>query len=254
MLDLSFRFANHREAFKWYTGAERRLLVSYRGEQAFWLQRILREVAESHKEFWLHQLHEEARFTKGAGKTSYSDGDDEKQNAVHAQTEIWKMAQELKEQDKLKEQWAKITRVGQTVAGTITRFGDNEQGPFMILGNVEGKGPFAYAREQVGGEWMKHNAFAVGLSAGLVRKINTDKHKGAAVLCHFHDTEVMEKGGTKKLFKVMVLDAAELAEIESKATDTREQRAAREQQTGKPEPIFAEQTKTATGDSADNLI
>jgi hypothetical protein len=239
------QFASHREAHEWYTKAERNLLVSYVGVNAEPLRQILELIRESHKAFWLEQLEESARASHPrAAVMSESDDTDTKQNVAHTQEDFF-MATERNEAEKINAQFVKITRIGQTVAGTIKQFGKNSVSEFFVLSP-------AYAREQVGGEWMKFESMAVGLSAGLVRKINADRDKGINILCHYRDDEQTEHG-VKKVFKVMQLDTAELAEIEGKATDRRAERAEQEQKGGKMLPIFAEQSRSGSDDT-ENLI
>lgn len=248
-----YEFENHVEARQRIDKAERALLVSYRGENAAMLRVVINAVRLLHTDLLFLNDEESRRFhERGARDTSQSKPGDDKKNRLRAQEDFFKMATERHEPEKVNAQFVKITRIGQTVAGTITRFGENDNGTFMILGG-DGKS-FAYAREQLGGEWMKLESFAVGLSAGLVRKIQQDRDKGIVVLCHYRDDEKTEKGGVKRIFKVVQLDASELADIEAKATDRRAERAEQEQNGGKMLPIFAEQSRGGSDPDTENLI
>ena len=235
----------------WYRGKMRWLEFCYVGEHYKELDEILQAIEKSHDEYMA--LHD-AEFARSRSRAAKRDPDDghENKSVIHdaGQTEIFQMGKERGEREKVNVQFAKITRIGQSVAGTITRFGENDNGPFMILG---GDGSFAYAREQPGAEWQKFESFAVGLSTNLAEKIFPDKDKGSAFACRYRDNEKTSRGGEKKMFKVLHLDAAELAEIDSKAVDNRAERAKREQATGKFEPVFEDRSSNSSADDDDDI-
>ena len=118
-------------------------------------------------------------------------------------------------------EFVKITTVGQTVAGRVKKFGDNDNGHFAVMEPV-------YLRDKVGGSWDKFGTAAVGLSTDILRKLDVQKDGGKFFLFQFVDTEATTRGGIKKKFKVYELDAAESSALDKKAVDRRVERDAAE--------------------------
>lgn len=108
-------------------------------------------------------------------------------------------------------EFVKITKIGQTIAGKMTRYSPGTEGnsPFVVFEP-------AFLREEVGGKWTGYGNAAFGLSTDIARKADA-KDVGKWLLFQFHDTEPTNKGGVKKLFKVYELDAAEVTALQGKA-------------------------------------
>lgn len=103
----------------------------------------------------------------------------------------------------------KFTKIGQKVAGIIKRYGTGENGPFVNMEPV-------LIRDGKGEQFQAFLTCGVGLSTDLNLKVNQND-VGKAVSFEFVDTEPTKKGSNKKIFRVHILDRAELVELASDA-------------------------------------
>jgi hypothetical protein len=223
-------FPDRKEAVQWLYQRERWLWIHYVGENFNALREYMDEIKRAYVDYITP-----VPTNAAPERESPSRGDLNKRPADNQQKEMFNMPTERAEPDKINAPFVKINRVGQSVAGKVVRYGENDNGPFFVLEP-------AFAREAIGEKWQKHTTFAIGLSAGIVRKVKGAEDVGKHLLFVFHDTEAVDRG-TKKLFKVFTLDSAEVLKLETEAEDHIAERAAKEQASGRMEPVFRETSK-----------
>lgn len=140
--------------------------------------------------------------------TSHEDDDVKLSSSITA-NEGTRMAKERTE--KPLPEFVKITKVGQTVAGKITRFGKGSLGTYFAILEP------GLLRDVEGGQWDMFGSFAVNLSTDMIRKVDPAKDSGKFFVFKFASTEQTSKGGTKKIFKVLELEPDEERELIGKA-------------------------------------
>ncbi len=106
-------------------------------------------------------------------------------------------------------EFVKIRDVGMSVAGRITRYGENENGPFIVMQPI-------FVQATRGGEWKKYGGAAVGLTTDLRRKVNPPD-VGRVLMLTFSDTQPSKQGTPMKMFKVYELDEREVTALSGKA-------------------------------------
>lgn len=106
----------------------------------------------------------------------------------------------------------KFTKLGQAVAGKIEKYAHNEQGGFIVLRP-------ALVRDDRGEVFQGFDGAAVGLATDIRLKIQaTDVNKFVRI--EFVDKEPTAKGSPRKIFRVELLERAELVEIAKHADMT----------------------------------
>ncbi len=107
----------------------------------------------------------------------------------------------------------KFTTIGQQVAGVVKRYGNSDNGPFIVFEPV-------LVRNARGEQMHSFASAAVGLTTDLKLKVSqTDVGKCLALT--FTDTEPTKKDSNKKLFRVEELDRGELIDL-ARAADNSE--------------------------------
>lgn len=96
----------------------------------------------------------------------------------------------------------KFTKIGQSIAGLISKYATNEQGGFIVLRP-------ALIREDRASAYCGYDGAAVGLATDIRLKI-TDKDTNKYVRIEFVDKEPTKKGSPRKIFRVELLERAEL--------------------------------------------
>lgn len=120
------------------------------------------------------------------------------------------MPQERQATPQPKADFAKMARPGQSIAGKIVRFGTTDNGDFAVFSP-------GYLREQIGGEWEKYGTVAVGLSTDIREKIDQKNDKNKSFIFLYDRNEPTNRGGQKKIFKVLELDDREAGELDAKS-------------------------------------
>lgn len=116
----------------------------------------------------------------------------------------------MKEREVVNHEFVKMRTIGTAVAGRVTRYGNNDNGPFIVLEPI-------FVKER-GGVWRKYGGAALGLTTDLRRKIDADD-KGKILQIEFVDTQESRSGAPQKLFKVFDLDNSEASAIAKGATE-----------------------------------
>ena len=110
-----------------------------------------------------------------------------------------------KEREAVRSEFVKFTTIGQAVAGLVTDFRENDNGPLIEISPV-------IQRAGRGKEWQRFGSVAVGLGTDLARKISRND-VGSLLLIEFKDKEPTTKGSDLKIFRVLELERDELAKL-----------------------------------------
>jgi len=109
-------------------------------------------------------------------------------------------------------EFLKFKKPGQLVVGQVDKFGKagDFDTQYMVMAPV-------IIRDEPGGDGRLFGSVAIGLSAGLISKINPRKDTGTYLKIEFTGTVASGKGSPKKVFDVEELSEAEFAKLENRA-------------------------------------
>lgn len=105
----------------------------------------------------------------------------------------------------------KFTRVGQAVAGRITKIKHNDNGPIATVSPV-------LIRRSRNAKWERFAEVAIGLSTDARVKVDMARDTGKFMLFEFDSTEPTSKGSPRKIFRVAELSRDEMMAYAESAT------------------------------------